>query len=261
MLNGTFSTDRLQEIRRHSAHPWSPHLVDDNLLRPRSRLKSATEFVIALAILAISSPVLVLVALLVKLTSRGPAIYTQTRLGQNGRPYTIYKFRTMSHNCELHSGPQWSIAGDTRITRLGRFLRQVHLDEFPQLWNVMMGEMALVGPRPERPEFVPSLEHAIPRYLDRLQVRPGITGFAQIQLPADSDLASVRRKLVYDLYYIKHPNLWLDLRIMICTGLKMFGFPYRYSRWVFFMPSNEAIENVYPIPERDSRLVVDVRPA
>jgi lipopolysaccharide/colanic/teichoic acid biosynthesis glycosyltransferase len=261
MMNGTIQLDKHKEVHDCSAHQWLPHSKASSLLLGEFFCKTAVEFILALAILVVSSPLLLVVALLVKLTSRGPAIYSQIRLGRQGRPYTIYKFRTMSHNCEEQSGPQWSIAGDSRITRLGGFLRQVHLDEFPQLWNVLKGEMALVGPRPERPEFVPSLERAIPHYLDRLQIRPGITGFAQIQLPADTDLASVRCKLIYDLYYLQYSNLWLDVRIMICTGLKMLGFPYSYSRWILFMPSKQVVENIHLIPEEDSRLVVEVRPA
>src|SRR5439155_12868491 len=116
--------------------------------------------------------------LLVKLTSRGPALYTQTRLGRNGRPFTIYKLRTMQHRCESLTGARWSTPGDPRITPVGRFLRKTHLDELPQLWNVLRGDMALVGPRPERPEFVPQLEQAVPHYRDRLLVRPGVSGLA-----------------------------------------------------------------------------------
>ena len=105
------------------------------------------------------------------------------RLGKNGRPFRLHKIRTMRHDCEKATGPRWAVPGDPRITPLGRFLRQTHLDELPQLWNVLRGEMSLVGPRPERPEFVPDLEQAIPHYRDRLLVRPGVTGLAQVQLP------------------------------------------------------------------------------
>src|SRR5207248_4660391 len=139
--------------------------------------------------------------LLVKLTSPGPMLYTQTRLGRRGRPFTIYKIRTMLHDCESLTGPQWSTPGDTRITRVGRWLRRTHIDELPQLWNVLRGDMSLVGPRPERPEFIPELENAIPFYRDRLLVRPGITGLAQVQLPPDTDMDSVRRQLAHDIYY------------------------------------------------------------
>ena len=138
-----------------------------------------------------------------KLTSPGPAFYTQTRVGQGGRPFTIYKLRTMIHNCESLTGPRWCMPGDPRVTPAGWLLRVTHLDELPQLLNVLRGEMSLVGPRPERPEFLPQLERALPAYRQRLVVRPGVTGLAQVKLPADTDLDSVRRKLAHDLYYIE----------------------------------------------------------
>src|SRR5260370_5820150 len=115
----------------------------------------------------------------------------------------------MFHNCERNSGACWATAGDPRITPVGRCLRRLHLDELPQLWNVVRGDMSLVGPRPERPEFIPHLEKHIARYQERMSVRPGLTGLAQIQLPADTDLDRVRRKLAYDLYYIGHERCWL----------------------------------------------------
>jgi len=190
---------------------------------PRLRLKAVIDSVCAVVLLVLAAPVLLLVVLLVKATSPGPALYSQTRLGRNGRPYRILKIRTMYHNCERHSGPRWSTPGDPRVTRVGRFLRRSHLDELPQLWNVLKGEMSLVGPRPERPEFVKLLECAVPHYHDRLQVRPGVTGLAQVMLPADTDLASVRKKLAYDLCYVRHQSFWLDLRIVICTAFNLIG--------------------------------------
>jgi lipopolysaccharide/colanic/teichoic acid biosynthesis glycosyltransferase len=124
--------------------------------------KAAVEISLALALLLAAGPVMLLAAVLVRLTSRGPAFYSQTRLGRHGQPYTIYKLRTMYHECEKHSGPRWSPVGDTRITPLGRFLRRTHIDELPQLWNVLRRDMSLIGPRPERPEFIPRLAAAIP---------------------------------------------------------------------------------------------------
>jgi hypothetical protein len=122
------------------------------------------------------------------------------------------------------------------VTRLGRILRRTHLDELPQLWNILRGEMSLVGPRPERPEFVPALERAIPRYRERLAVRPGVTGLAQVQLPADTDLESVKRKLQYDLCYVERCGLWLDLRIFLATALKMAGVSFAALARIFFLP-------------------------
>src|SRR5262249_45239825 len=143
------------------------------------------------------------------------------------------------------SGVRWATQDDPRVTPVGRFLRRSHLDELPQLWNVLRGEMSLVGPRPERPEFVPNLEAAIPHYRERLLVRPGLTGLAQVQLPADTDLASVRRKLAYDLYYVRRMSPWMDLCIFLCTALKLVRVPFHVSRRLFLVPSPEAVERTY----------------
>ncbi len=209
------------------------------------RFKVVLDFVGAAFLLLLASPLIFLGALLIKLTSRGPAIYTQTRLGYRGRPYTIYKLRSMTHNCELRTGARWATADDPRITRLGNFLRKTHLDELPQLWNVLKGDMSLVGPRPERPEFIPSLEEAIPHYCHRLLVRPGVTGLAQIHLPPDTNLESVRRKLAYDLFYVRQASFWLDVRIIACTAFQVVGTPFSFLRKVFLMPSVEVIEDSY----------------
>jgi lipopolysaccharide/colanic/teichoic acid biosynthesis glycosyltransferase len=187
--------------------------------------KPVLDFAIALLLCVPALPILLVTALLVKLTSRGPVLYSQVRLGKNGRPFSMYKVRTMAHNCEKTSGARWCIPGDPRVTPLGRILRATHLDELPQLWNILRGEMSLVGPRPERPEFVPALERAIPHYRGRLQVRPGVSGLAQVQLPPDTDIPGVRRKLAHDLYYIRHFSGWLDLRILACTVLHLSGIP------------------------------------
>jgi lipopolysaccharide/colanic/teichoic acid biosynthesis glycosyltransferase len=187
--------------------------------------KVVFDFLCALALAPVVLPILLVTAVLVKLTSRGPVFYSQVRLGRNGRPFLIYKVRTMYHDCEGTSGARWSQPGDPRVTPLGRILRATHLDELPQLWNILRGDMSLVGPRPERPEFVPTLERAIPNYRGRLLVRPGVTGLAQVQLPPDSDIAGVRRKVAHDLYYIRHFSCWLDFRILVCTVFHVFGVP------------------------------------
>jgi lipopolysaccharide/colanic/teichoic acid biosynthesis glycosyltransferase len=204
--------------------------------------RAVADFVGGLVLLLLALPFLAAAAALVKLTSRGPALYSQTRLGKNGRPYTLYKLRTMVHNCEQLTGPRWATPHDPRVTPVGHFLRRTHIDELPQLWNVLRGEMSLIGPRPERPEFVPQLERAIPRYRDRLQVRPGITGLAQVQLPADTDLGSVRRKLAYDLYYLRHQGPWLDFQVLVCTACKLLGIPFAVPQRLLGVPSRDAVE-------------------
>jgi lipopolysaccharide/colanic/teichoic acid biosynthesis glycosyltransferase len=223
-------------------------------------LKGAADVAAALVLLVLSAPVMLLSGLLVKLTSRGPVLYTQTRLGRDGRPYTIYKIRTMTHNCESATGACWSTTGDPRITPVGRFLRDTHLDELPQLWNVLRGDMSLVGPRPERPEFVPRLEQAIPRYRQRLLVRPGVTGLAQIQLPADTDVASVRRKLAYDLHYVQVVSFWLDVRIVFGTGLKVLGVRSGMIRKVCWLPSPEEPDQTDRGPSPTAATGVVLRP-
>lgn len=205
-------------------------------------VKRGLDCFLAAALLVLSAPVMLAAMALVKLTSRGPMTYTQTRVGFAGRPFTIYKIRTMIHNCESLTGPRWSIPGDPRVTALGRFLRATHLDELPQLVNVLRGDMNLIGPRPERPEFLADLQREVPNYTNRLAIRPGVTGLAQIQLPADTDLDSVRRKLAYDLFYIHRVGPWLDLRILICTAFYAVGIPYHALRELFRIPTCDVVE-------------------
>jgi lipopolysaccharide/colanic/teichoic acid biosynthesis glycosyltransferase len=219
-------------------------------VRPRLGWR-VIEFVTALVLLVLTAPLILLAALLVKLTSRGPVIYSQTRLGLNGRPFSLFKIRTMIHDCESLTGARWSIPGDPRITPVGQFLRRTHLDELPQLWNVLRGEMSLIGPRPERPEFIPGLERALPNYRLRLLVRPGVSGLAQVQLKADTDLQSVRRKLSYDLYYVRHASLWLDLRLVLCTASAVFGMPSPWLRRLLRIPGVHQVE----VEDRPSREV------
>jgi lipopolysaccharide/colanic/teichoic acid biosynthesis glycosyltransferase len=204
--------------------------------------KSALDGALALALLLLTAPLMLVAMMLVRLTSRGPAIYAQQRLGLGGRPFTIYKIRTMHHDCESLTGARWSTPGDPRVTSVGRILRATHVDELPQLVNVLRAEMSLVGPRPERPEIVASIERRLPAYRERLRVRPGITGLAQIQLPPDVDLASVHRKLTCDLCYIEHLGPWLDLRIMIGTALKIAGLPPGLRLRLLGLPLVEAPE-------------------
>jgi lipopolysaccharide/colanic/teichoic acid biosynthesis glycosyltransferase len=192
--------------------------------------------VLAAFLLVGALPILVVTALLIKLSSRGPVIYTQSRVGLGGRRFTIYKLRTMRHNCEAASGIRWATRRDSRITLTGKLLRATHLDELPQLWNVIRGDMSLIGPRPERPEIVAVLEQKIPDYSLRHTVRPGVTGLAQIQLPADTDLESVRHKLALDLVYIQKRTGWLDTRIAVGTLLKVVATPFRWIRVILALP-------------------------
>ena len=175
-------------------------------------------------------PLIAALAVLVRLTSKGKAFFCQHRVGKDGRVFQMYKIRTMVHNAETTSGPSWSQEEDSRITLIGKVLRKLHLDELPQLYNVIRGDMALIGPRPERPEFVTLLAFKLPNYLDRQSVLPGITGLAQINLPADSDLESVRRKLHVDRLYIQRANALLDLRIILCTLIRLIGIPGEVAR-------------------------------
>ena len=188
-------------------------------------LKRAIDVILALGLTILTAPFLLLAVILVRLTSDGPVIYVQTRMGQGRRLFPIFKVRTMYHDCERQSGPRWSTENDPRVTMVGHVLRRTHLDELPQLWNVIRGEMSLVGPRPERPEFIGQLEKVVPNYAERLSVLPGVSGLAQVNLPPDTDHESVRRKLVYDLYYVEHQSAWLDLRIMAGTALYLLGIP------------------------------------
>lgn len=186
----------------------------------RDRIMAGVMFLLAL-------PVMSFLWIAVKLTSPGPGLYCQRRVGLAGREFFIYKLRTMTVDCERATGAVWASIGDARVTCLGGILRRTHLDELPQLFNVLMGDMALVGPRPERPEIIEQLLSDVPDYLDRLRVRPGVTGLAQIWAPADQSIADVERKLRYDLQYMAMASPWLDARIIFCTALKMVGL----NRW------------------------------
>jgi len=211
-------------------------------------LKRATDVVVAGALLILLLPVMVLVAIAVRLTSRGPIIFQQTRVGLNlrskktdrrqlahpvesdrrdpnrdrrrdsgyGKPFTLYKFRTMKVDAEKN-GAQFAVAGDPRVTCIGRFLRKTRLDELPQLWNVLRGEMSLVGPRPERPEFIETLSAEIPNYINRLGLKPGLTGLAQIINGYDNNIESFRRKVNLDLLYLQNCCFWNDLKILFRT--------------------------------------------
>jgi lipopolysaccharide/colanic/teichoic acid biosynthesis glycosyltransferase len=229
------------------------------LQRPRRSVRCLTwstrfakrlmDIVISSLLLLVLSPVMLLVAVAVWLTSPGPIIFRQERVGLNrrdkrrdrrsnqvgtppdggerrcrnrrqsscyGKPFTLYKFRTMRVDAEK-AGPQFAVKNDTRVTPIGRFLRRTRLDELPQLWNVLKGEMSLVGPRPERPVFIEQLSQEIPNYLDRLGLKPGLTGLAQVINGYDNNVESFKRKVTLDLLYLQNCCLWNDLKILIRT--------------------------------------------
>lgn len=192
-------------------------------LQHRVQLKRVFDFTFAvIGVLAIL-PLLVLIAAAVWADDRGPVVFAQERLGRYRRPFRMLKFRTMVLDAELATGPTWSWAGDPRVTRVGRILRATHLDELPQLWNVLRGEMSFVGPRPERAIFVEQLERVIPGYINRLAIRPGITGLSQLRSGYDESLRSVRRKIRYDLLYVREGCTLLDAKIVLETLLSSAG--------------------------------------
>jgi sugar transferase (PEP-CTERM system associated) len=167
--------------------------------------------------LIVAAPIMAVVAIAVKVSSKGPVLYRQQRVGQHGRVFTVVKFRSMRQDAEVGTGAVWATANDRRVTPIGRFLRRARLDELPQLWNVLIGDMSLVGPRPERPEFVSLLTKQIPFYGQRHTIRPGLTGWAQVRYTYGSSVEDALEKLQYDLFYIKNLSIPLDLFIVFST--------------------------------------------
>jgi lipopolysaccharide/colanic/teichoic acid biosynthesis glycosyltransferase len=238
--------------------------VDEDSSYPRSGLagiKRALDFVLALIGFVACLPLLALSAALIKLTSPGPVFYSQIRLGLGGRPFRIFKLRTMYQESEAQTGACWSTKNDPRITLIGRFLRRSHIDELPQLWNILIGDMSLIGPRPERPEMIAGLEKALPRYRQRLRIRPGLSGLAQVQLDADTDLHSVRIKLAHDLCYLEHMSLILDWRILLATCCVVCGLPFALTRTICGLPGGKAVEERYTIRAKKTVLVADLQTA
>jgi len=185
--------------------------------RPTLILKRIIDLAVGLLGLVLSSPVMLLVAILVRLDSKGPIIFSQTRVGLSGKCFQVFKFRSMRVDAELETGAQWAKHNDDRVTRIGRFLRQYRLDEFPQFVNVIRGEMSFVGPRPERPVFVDQLRDIISYYDERHSVRPGLTGWAQVQYPYGASIEDACRKLEYDLFYLKNMSVFFDGIIILKT--------------------------------------------
>jgi sugar transferase (PEP-CTERM system associated) len=186
-------------------------------LSRKVRHKEVSDFFLALIASVPALPIAALVALIVKLDSRGPILFKQERVGYKGKTFMMYKFRTMRIDAEAIGGPQWATEDDPRITRRGRWLRKTRLDEIPQLWNVLRGEVSMVGPRAERPHFVEMLSQQLNYYAERHVVRPGITGWAQIRYPYGASVEDALQKLQYDLFYIKNCSLGLDLLILFET--------------------------------------------
>lgn len=176
--------------------------------------KVLSDMILATAMLLMTLPLMLLVAILIKLDSAGPVLYRQERVGLRGKPFSIFKFRSMHIDAEAGGRPLWAAVGDPRVTRVGRFIRYTRIDELPQLLNVLRGEMSLIGPRPERPYFVEKLAAAISFYTMRHYVKPGITGWAQVNASYGASIEDAREKLRYDLYYIKHRSFVLDVLIL-----------------------------------------------
>jgi sugar transferase (PEP-CTERM system associated) len=184
--------------------------------RLQAGVRRAGEIAISLLLLLLTLPLLGFTALAIKLDSPGPVLYRQARIGLGGKVFTLYKLRSMRADAEA-GGPAWAVRRDSRVTRVGAFIRLTRIDELPQLVNVLRGEMSFVGPRPERPTFVKQLAEAIPFYHDRARVKPGVTGWAQVSFPYGASVEDARQKLSYDLYYVKHRSLFFDALIILAT--------------------------------------------
>ena len=179
--------------------------------------KRLFDVVVSALLLVVALPLIALFAVAVKLESKGPAFYRQQRVGRYGEPFSLFKLRSMQSDAEAEGKAIWAAKNDPRVTRIGKFIRKVRIDELPQTWNVLKGDMSFVGPRPERPEFVADLEKQLPYFTERHIVKPGITGWAQINYPYGASLDDSRQKLEYDLYYAKNYTPFLDLVIILQT--------------------------------------------
>jgi exopolysaccharide biosynthesis polyprenyl glycosylphosphotransferase len=191
--------------------------ISPQLMTPwEESTKRLIDVLVSMFVLVVGLPLWMLIALVIKLDSRGSMLYAQERVGMDGVHFSMVKFRSMFSDAEK-AGPQWANKRDPRVTRVGRVLRKLHLDEIPQLWNILRGDMSLVGPRPERPVFVERLAREIPLYRRRLKVRPGVTGWAQVKHKYDESIEDVRKKVQYDLFYIENMSLRMDFKIILST--------------------------------------------
>jgi exopolysaccharide biosynthesis polyprenyl glycosylphosphotransferase len=197
-------------------------LLSDHMPQWEAQIKRLMDITVSLLVLTLGAPLWLLVAWIIRLTSPGKAVYNQERVGQNGKPFIMHKFRSMYQDAEKRTGPMWASKNDPRITPIGRFIRKTRLDEIPQFYNVLIGDMSLVGPRPEREFFIKQLQQEIPWYVRRIKMKPGITGWAQVKHKYDSSIEDVKQKVMYDLYYFENMSLLLDLKIMVRTLLVVF---------------------------------------
>mgnify|MGYP000908916128 CR=1 FL=1 len=197
------------EAIHRSTRPWTGP--------GREALRRAFDLVAATLLLVLSAPVAMLAALAIRIEDQGPVLFRQTRVGYRGTPFLLVKFRSMHVDAEADGVPRWAEENDPRVTRVGRIIRLTRVDELPQLWNVLRGEMSLIGPRPERPAFVERLSRELPGYRLRHAVKPGVTGLAQVCAGYAASLDAAARKLDYDLHYVANRSLRLDLRILAAT--------------------------------------------
>jgi exopolysaccharide biosynthesis polyprenyl glycosylphosphotransferase len=194
-------------------------IFSDGFVKSRASkiTKRMGDLIMTSLLLILLSPLILLIAIAVKLDSRGPILFLQQRVGEDEKVFTLYKFRSMVENAEEQTGPIWAADDDPRITRVGKIIRRLRLDELPQLWNVFKGDISFVGPRPERPFFVEKLNKIVPYYNERFTVKPGITGWAQTKYGYGSSVEDALEKLRYDLYYIKNMSWIMDLMIIFHT--------------------------------------------
>ena len=197
-------------------------LLQDHMPAWEAQIKRIMDITVSLIVLLLGAPVWLAIAAIIRITSPGKAIYDQERVGKNGIPFIMHKFRSMYRDAEKRTGPMWASEKDPRITPVGRFLRKTRLDEIPQFVNVLAGEMSLVGPRPERAFFIEQIKQEIPWYVRRIKMKPGITGWAQVKHKYDASIEDVKQKVMYDLYYFENMSLLLDLKIMLHTILVVF---------------------------------------
>jgi len=224
-LRGVRVESAVESFERASRKIWVEGLSIERLIfasgfcpsKVHLVLKRVLDFGLSMTLLTITAPLMAVIAAIVKLETAGPAVFSQERVGLMGRRFIVYKFRSMRQDAEQHTGPTWAKENDDRITTVGAFLRKTRLDELPQMWNVLRGDMSFIGPRPERPYFVDMLKSRVRYYDLRHYAKPGITGWAQVMYPYGASIEDAYHKLEYDLYYAKHISLKLDLLILLKT--------------------------------------------